>query len=175
MLAGAMLGVALPPPASAGNSPLEYGAFVINHEIVLPGTPEVIFDAITGDISGWWDHTFSESPARFVIEPKPGGAFWEIFDDTGDGARHATVIYAERGKRLRFVGPLGLSGKALHMVHTYEFLPEGDDSTRLQVTVRASGEVTEDLAKIVDGVWHHFLFEQFKPYVEAGKHLKKGK
>jgi hypothetical protein len=26
----------------------------------------------------------------------------------------------------------------------------------------------------MDAVWRHFLFERFKPYVEAGKHLKKG-
>ena len=29
------------------------------------------------------------------------------------------------------------------------------------------------LAKTVDSVWKHFLFDQLKPYVEQGKHRKK--
>ena len=161
-------------PAAAEHEPLEVGAFSVTHELVLPGAPDVIYDAITGDLSGWWDHSFSDEPASFVLEPTPGGGFWEIFDDSGDGVRHATVIYAERGKWLRFDGPLGLSGKALQMVHTYKFTPVGEDSTRLEVTVRAAGEMTAGWAETVDGAWHHFLFERFKPYVEAGKHLQKG-
>jgi hypothetical protein len=83
------------------------------------------------------------------------------------------VIYAQHGKFLRFDGPLGLSGKALHMVHTYEFTHVGADSTRLKVTVRASGEMEAGWAETVDGVWWHFLVEQFKPYVESGAHLRR--
>jgi hypothetical protein len=161
-------------PAAAEHKPLEVGAFNVTHELVLPGAPEVIYDAITGDLSGWWDHSFSDEPASFVLEPTPGGGFWEIFDDSGDGVRHATVIFAERGKWLRFEGPLGFSGKAVHIVYTYKFTPVGEDSTRLNLDVRAAGEIEEGWAETMDAVWHHFLFERFKPYVEAGKHLKKG-
>jgi uncharacterized protein YndB with AHSA1/START domain len=159
--------------ADAEHRELKTGAFAVEHELVLPGAPETIYDAITGDISEWWDHSFTESPKKFYIEAKPGGGFWEIFDDSGDGVLHATVIYAERGKFLRFDGPLGLSGKALHMVHTYEFNHAGTDSTRLKVTVQASGEMEDGLAETVDKVWWHFLVEQFKPYVESGEHLRR--
>ncbi len=89
----------------------EYGVFSFEKELTLPGSPEVIYHAITGDISGWWDHSFSSSPAKFYIEPRPGGGFYEIIDESGDGVLHATVIYAQRGKLLRFDGPLGFSGK----------------------------------------------------------------
>lgn len=160
-------------PSAAGTRELKTGAFVVEHELVLPGAPETIYDAITGDISGWWDHSFSRSPAEFYIEAKPGGGFWEIFDESGDGVKHATVIFAQRGKVLRFDGPLGLSGRAIHMVHTYEFSHVGADSTRLKVSVHACGEIEEGLADTVDQVWWHFLVEQFKPYVEAGKHLER--
>ena len=150
-----------------------YGTFSFEHQLTFPGTPEIIFDAITGDISGWWDHSFSKKPFKFFIEPKPGGGFWEIFDEQGNGVLHATVIYAERGKTLRFDGPLGLSGKAIKMVHTYNFKKAGIDSTFLTLSVHASGEIDEGIDKVVEKVWHHFLFEQFKPYIEAGKHLLK--
>jgi uncharacterized protein YndB with AHSA1/START domain len=158
--------------AAAEHRVLATGAFAVEHELVLPGAPETIYDAITGDISEWWDHSFSESPKKFYIEAEPGGGFWEVFDDSGDGVLHATVIFAQRGKLLRFEGPLGLSGKAIQMVHTYEFSHAGTDSTRLIVTVRASGEMEEGLAGKVDEVWWHFLVGRFKPYVESGKHLR---
>ena len=60
---------------------VKYDVFSFDEEVTLPGTPEIIFDAVTGDINGWWDHSISENPKKFYIEPKPGGGFWEIFDD----------------------------------------------------------------------------------------------
>lgn len=145
------------------------GVFSFDMGLTLPGSPEMIYDAMTGDISGWWDHHFSESPKRLYIEPKPGGGFYEIFNDSGDGVKHATVILAERGKHLRFDGPLGLSGYAIQIVTSYDFEPVGSDSTRLKVSVHAAGEVKEGWPETVEKVWHHFIFERFKPYVESGK------
>jgi len=153
-------------------SEANYNVFSFDKEVTLPGTPEIIFDAVTGDISGWWDHSFSENPKKFYIEPKPGGGFWEIFDDEGNGVLHATVIYADRGKMLRFDGPFGLSGKAIKVVTTYEFELVGTDSTLFKVSVHAAGEVDEGVGDIVESVWEHFIFEQFKPYIESGKHLE---
>ena len=58
-----------------------YDIFSFEKIVNLPGTPEDIFDAATGDISGWWDHSFSGNPKKFYLEAKPGGGFYEIFDD----------------------------------------------------------------------------------------------
>jgi uncharacterized protein YndB with AHSA1/START domain len=150
----------------------KYDVFSFNKEVTLPGTPEIIFDAVTGDISGWWDHSMSEEPREFYIEPFPGGGFYEIFDDEGNGVLHARVIYAERGKLLRFDGPLGLSGKAIQVVTTYQFEPVGTDSTLFKLSVHAAGEVDEGIPAIVEKVWEHFIFEQLEPYIKAGKHLE---
>ncbi|MGD9899503.1 MAG: hypothetical protein AB7T22_10305 [Calditrichaceae bacterium] len=144
-----------------------YGVFSFEQQLTLPGTPDLVYDAITGDISEWWDHSFSESPLRFYIDPKPGGGFYEIFDESGNGVLHATVIYANRGKALRFDGPLGLSGKAVQMVTTYMFDAAGSDSTTLKVSVHVAGEVDEGLRETVKAVWHHFIFERFGPYMET--------
>src|SRR5512139_3819440 len=78
-----------PPPAQA---PLP---FSFHLSVMLPGTAEEIFDAATGDISGWWDHTFSQRPKALILEPKVGGHFLELFDDQGNGAQHAEVIYCQ--------------------------------------------------------------------------------
>ncbi len=153
-----------------GETP-KYGTFSFSKELKLPGHPTEIYDAITGDLSAWWDHTFSKKPAKFYLDPKPGGGFYEIFDQEGNGVLHATVIYADRGKMLRFDGPLGLSGRAIHMVFTYTFKSIQPDSTLLTLSVHAAGE-TGDFQPVVEKVWDHFLFERFKPYVESGAYKK---
>ena len=150
------------------------GAFQIQQEVILAAKPEVAFDAATGDISAWWDHSFSAHPRKLYIEAKPGGGFFEIFDDAGNGALHATVIYADRGKLLRFAGPLGLSGEAVDVVTTYEFLPD-PAGTKLRLTVNIAGQIDEATARAVDSVWHHFLVERLKPYIDSGAYLKRGK
>ena len=150
---------------------LKTGAFAFEIEVKLLGSTNLIYDAISGDISGWWDHTFSKQPKKFHIETKPGGGFWEIFDEEGNGVKHAEVIYADRGKLLRFDGPLGLSGQAIKVVTTYTFTESGADSTLLKVSVRGSGELAEGTSGIVYKVWKHFILDRFKNYIESGKHL----
>jgi hypothetical protein len=159
-------------PLMAQEDKPKYDVFSFEQQLTLPGTTTQIYDAITGDISGWWDHSFSEKPYKLYIDAIPGGGFYEIFNAGGDGVKHATVIYSDRGKMLRFDGPLGLSGKAIQMVTTYEFFEAGPDSTTLKLSVHASGEIEEGLAEKVDSVWHHFLFERFKPYIETGQYKK---
>lgn len=149
---------------------LKYGAFSFELSLTLPGSSETIYDAISGDISGWWDHSFSKKPYKLYLEAKPGGGFYEIFDESGDGALHATVIYAKRGKILRFTGPLGLSGNAIDLVNTYTLEAVAGDSTNLTLSVHGAGEIQEGWPELVENVWRHFLFEQFSPYM---KKLKK--
>lgn len=159
--------------ASAEVKNVPVSGFTFMNSIVLPGTPNDIFDGFTGDIKAWWDHSWSENPTALYIEPKAGGGFYEIFDDSGHGALHATVITADRGKLLRMEGPLGLAGRALTMVQTLEFTPRGADSTSVTLTVNATGQIEEGLPQTVEQVWHHFLVERFKPYVESGRYLDK--
>lgn len=145
-----------------------FGAFDFSLQVVLPGSPETVFDTVTGDISPWWDHTFSPKPHRLFIEPEPGGGFWEIFDEAGNGVLHARVIVADRGKILRFSGPLGLSGQAIQLVCTYTLEPVGKGETRLRLDVHGAGELNPpNIGEIVEGVWRHFLFDRLKSYMEG--------
>jgi hypothetical protein len=159
-------------PVRAEPRPLNVEAWSFVLSLTLPGTPDEVFDAITGDISGWWDHSFSEKPARLFVEPKVGGGFYEYFDDQGNGARHAVVTYVDRPKVLRMEGALGLAGNAFQGVYTYTFLPAADDSTMLRLDVQAAGHLEPGWDKVVESVWRHFLIEQFKPYLESGAHRK---
>jgi hypothetical protein len=152
--------------APAQNAPPQpaFGTFAFTDTVRLAGTPAAVYDAITGDVTGWWDHSFSKHPYKMYIEPKPGGGFYEIFSADGDGVLHATVTAAHRGVLLRFVGPLGLAGRAVEMVTTWNFTASEKDSTMLVIAVSAAGDVNEGLGKLVRGVWHHFLVERFIPY-----------
>ena len=158
-------------PASADLTVSEGGrTFTSEHEVILPGDPITNYDVWNGDISGWWDHTFSDSPKALYIEARPGGRFMEIFDDEGNGVVHANVIYAERGKLLRMSGPLAFSGQPIEIVMNLQF-EEHESGTLLLATINGFGPLEDGWAQAIDQVWHHFLFERLKPYVEAGKHL----
>jgi uncharacterized protein YndB with AHSA1/START domain len=164
--------VTLGSAAQAEVKLLAYGGYSVELEVILPVSPNVAYDAATGDIGAWWDHSFSQHPKRLYIEAKPGGGFYEVFDDSGNGVQHAVVNYADRGKLLRFTGPLGFSGNALDAVITYEFKPEGS-GTRMHVIVNMVGQISNEDAQAADQVWHHFIAERLKAYIESGDYLKK--
>lgn len=152
----------------------EVGGFDLAQKLVVRGTPTQVYDMITGDLTPWWDHTFSAHPKALYIEPWPGGGFYEIFDDEGNGVRHATVTWAERGKRLRFEGPLGLSGNATTFVCTYDLAAQGADSTAIAFSASVAGKVEKGWPEGVDGVWRHFLVERLLPYAGTDAALRRG-
>ncbi len=159
--------VLIPCRAAAEIAPAEVGAFSIVNSVTLPCSPLEAYDAMTGDISGWWDHHLSAEPAALLIEPRPGGGFREEFGDGEDGVRHAVVIHADRGVRLTMEGPLGLSGFAITMVTTYEFTAVGD-GTKVTVTANLSGQIEPGWDEAVDRTWRHFLNDRLLPYVKGG-------
>ncbi|MBK9387682.1 MAG: SRPBCC domain-containing protein [Planctomycetes bacterium] len=140
--------------------------------VALPGSPFEVFDAFTGDVKPWWDHSFSGNPAELVIEPKIGGSFREVYDEKGNGCEHARITHVQRGTMLRMVGPLGLAGKGIELEMVFRFDQDGE-TTNLKLEVHALGKLTPELAKIVQKVWHHFLVERFEPYLKSGKHREK--
>ncbi len=159
-------------------SDLSVSAFALEQEVVVPGDANAAFDAFTGDILPWWDHHYSPEPLALVIDPRPGGHFYETFDEEGNGVIHATVTLARRGSELIFRGPLGFGAMGVHfdMVHRVTFVEEptedGGVRTRVAVAVHGLGEIQDGWAQAVQGVWKHFLVEQFEPYVSSGKHLE---
>ena len=158
LLAPLTLGLAVASPRSSatGVERFEPLGFRFQLDVEVPLAPEAAFDAFTGDVSPWWDHRMSEEPTRFEIEPAAGGAFVEIFDESGAGLHHAQVTWAQRGKRLVFRGPLGFHGRAVDMVHSFDF-EATEAGTRLTARVHGLGEFEESEPAVVEAVWEHFL------------------
>jgi len=146
----------------------EVRAFEITKQVLLPGTPMDAWNALTGDISGWWDHTFSKDPVSFRIEPFVGGHFIEETGPMGAGVIHGDVIYALPGKKLVLDGPLGFIDYAVQTVHSFSFDDNGDGTTTLSLRLGFVGEYQDGWAEALDVVWDHFLVERLKVYMEAG-------
>jgi len=140
--------------------------FEVYHEVHLPVSPMVAWEAATGDISGWWDHTMSGDPHALVIEPVVGGLFREEFDAAGHGVVHARVIHAKPGERLTYAGPLGFNGYPLESVISLVFVPEKDgEGTLLKVICRGSGWIEEGWVAAIDQVMHHFYAVRLVGYL----------
>lgn len=50
--------------------------FSFNKEVTLPRTPTQIFNAATGDISGWWDHSL-KIPKSFLLRQNQVEDSWK--------------------------------------------------------------------------------------------------
>ena len=133
-----------------------------------PGAPAATFDLFTGDVSPWWDHTFAAKPLKLVLEPKPGGGFYEIFDEAGNGVKHAEVLVALRGEELVFRGPLGFGRMGVHLdfVHRVTFAADGE-GTKITLSVHGAGEVAEGVPEMVQKTWEHFLIERFQAHAQT--------
>jgi uncharacterized protein YndB with AHSA1/START domain len=153
----------------------EVQGFRTRIEVSIQAPRAEVFDAATGDVSPWWDHTFwPERPAELRIEPIFGGVFYERFEEGSDnGVIHASIIGVLAPQMLRMDGPLGLAGRGFQLVTTWT-LEEAEDgaATDFIVDLSMNGEVDAELAGIVRSVWVHFIEARLKPYVEAGCHLE---
>jgi len=154
---------------AAAAEPVPTGSFQFRFSVEMPGTAVEVFDAATGDISGWWDHSMSVNPVELVIEPVPGGRFLEIMDRDGGGVVHATVTQVQRGKMLRMVGPMGLAGHAIHMVTTWTLEQPTENTTTFTVEVHAAGEVHEGWGDVVEKTWRHFIEGRLLPHLQEEK------
>ena len=174
MMGALGLGQAEAEPVDGVPEPFAPQGFTAQVRVEIDAPREAVFAAATGDVSGWWDHTFSGGPAELAIEPEFGGRFYERFENGAeDGVLHAMVIYVDAPRSLRLDGPLGLSGKAVHKVAT-RTLEEADGGTVFTVDLAMSGQIDAPTAGIVTDVWRHFIGARLKPYVEAGCHERPG-
>ena len=154
-------------------SEFEVLGFRTTQTIEINAPREAVWDAATGDVLPWWDHTYSGGPAELVIEPTFGGRFYERFEaGSDDGMLHAEVIFANAPQTLRLHGPLGLTGRSYNLVTSWTLEATDDGRTLFTVDLAMHGEIDENLAGIVHGVWTHFIGTRLKTYMETGCYLE---
>lgn len=129
--------------------------FTSRHVVTVALTPQAAYDRFV-NIGTWWDgaHTYSGDARKLTLIPRPGGAWTEALGG-GDFVEHARVIFAQRGKTLRFSGCLGpLQQMGVSCVMTATFAAEGA-GTKVTFTTTAGGYFPGGAAQIaapVDGV-----------------------
>jgi uncharacterized protein YndB with AHSA1/START domain len=145
--------------------------FAIRQTVAVTADPDRAWAALV-DVGKWWDkdHTYSGDSANLTIDPRPQGCWCEKLPGKA-GVAHMTVVNANPGKILRFVGGLGpLQAMAVSGVMTWTFRP-ADKGTAVEVAYVVGGYNRggfKDLAPGVDGVVRDQL-ERYQRYVDTGK------
>lgn len=157
-------------PAGAEVTRSEAGGFVSTHQLVIAAPPEKVWDTIARPAS-WWnkDHSYSGDSANLSVDPRPGGCWCEKL--AGGSVEHARVLYADRGKVLRFAGAFGpLQSGAVTGTLTFALKPQGQ-GTAVTISYVVGGFHPNGLtsfAQPVDGVFAAQL-PALKRAAEAGK------
>jgi uncharacterized protein YndB with AHSA1/START domain len=157
-------------PAASEVTKSEPGGFVSTHRLVIAAPPERVWDTIARP-SLWWskDHSYTGDAANLSIDPRPGGCWCEKL--AGGAIEHARVIYADRGKVLRFDGAFGpLQSGAVTGTLTFALKAEGQ-RTAVTVTYVVGGYHPSGLsgfAQAVDGVFAAQLLALKKAAEQGG-------
>ena len=151
--------------------PFEVQGFRTTQTITIEAPRDEVWEAATGDVSPWWDHTFKADRVELVIEAEFGGRFYERFRHGEEsGALHADIIYVDAPSELRMHGPLGLQGRSYDLVINWTLEEADAETTSFTVDLSMHGEIDAELAGVVHGVWTHFIAGRLKTYVEGGCH-----
>lgn len=137
-------------------------------EATIGAPPSRVFEALTREVSAWWGAPYLIGKAqRLVLEPRLGGRFYEEWAD-GAGALWGTVTELEEDKLLEVTGPVGMGGPVVGRVR-FTLAPQGAAGTRLSLSHRGFGAVTEKTGAEYKGGWTDLLATRLKAYVETGK------
>jgi len=150
-----LLATAFALPAHAEVKDATAAGFTVENAVLIPASPERVWQAMTADIDQWWpkDHSWWGKAATLSIDARAGGCFCEIAG--AQQAQHLQVVFVDPQKTLRMTGGLGpMQGMGLHGVAEWTLQAEGT-STRVTWRYRAGGYSPDDLsalAPVVDKV-----------------------
>jgi DNA-binding transcriptional ArsR family regulator len=125
-------------------------------EVFVDAVPWKVFDALTVNVAAWWGppHLRSADASNLVLEPQPGGRFYEEWGHR-QGALRGFVTAIRQDERLELGGPLFAgAGDARLGFH----LENREGGTLMTVSSRdVSGDVIDDLFRV-----------RLKAFVERG-------
>ncbi|MEZ5559817.1 MAG: SRPBCC domain-containing protein [Pseudomonadales bacterium] len=147
--------------------------FVVANELLLDGSPERVYQAITGEVASWWDgrHSWSGDAANFSMDPRAGGCFCERLP-AGGSVEHMRVVFASPGHLLRLSGGLGpLQGMGVSGSMDFALAAaDRPDQTRLAFRYVVSGYPAgglDGMAEPVDSVLSGQL-QRLAAYLRTG-------
>jgi hypothetical protein len=78
-------------------------------ELFLNAPLEEAWHKLVHEVDGWWAHCYKPG-STVLIEPWPGGRFWERFADGVNGGVYANVVYVEPPYVLKCSGNWAMPG-----------------------------------------------------------------
>lgn len=147
---------------------VQEGSFHIEQEILIRAPRQKVWSSVL-DVQGWWSHHFAEKSARMILEPFPGGRFYE---DSPEGVKalFGIVTYLKAPEVIRFSGPLGMNRLPLNSVYEFRLDPSGDSGTTLKLSHRAHGLLDPEWEKSHTEGWQE-LWTHLKAFIEEGKRV----
>jgi uncharacterized protein YndB with AHSA1/START domain len=123
----------------------------IHKEVEIAAPVEIVFESVLEEL-GPGSEMPDGKPFPMKIEPWPGGRwFRDLGNNTGHLWGHVQVI--KPPTLLELCGPMFMSYPAVSHVQ-YRLVAEGR-GTRLKITHRALGQITEEHLQGVGGGWEH--------------------
>ena len=130
----------------------------VRQSVTVPLSQEQAFELFVEEFGSWWpleSHHIGEHPARqVIIEPREGGRWYER-DESGAECEWGRVLIVERPARILL---------AWHLSPRWEFDPDPERATEIEVTFEAQGEGSTIVALEHRG---------FEVLAEAGPELRK--
>ena len=142
----------------------------IEQEVVIAAEPERVFEAMTDGVNSWWAHGYESPRSTVHLEPQAGGRFYEDFGPGRGSAYFATVTYCDRGKKLRLMGPMGMSGPVVGTMN-FDLEPEAG-GTRVKLSHQIMGAVDEETRQGYTSGWRELLGVHLRRFVEEGKSFR---
>ncbi|MGD9688971.1 MAG: SRPBCC domain-containing protein [Phycisphaerales bacterium] len=143
------------------------GSFHIEQEVTLRVPLERAWAGLL-DVAGWWCCHFADRGARVVLEPFPGGRFFEESPE-GPRALFGTVVYIKAPEIIRLHGPLGMGRLPVTSTYDWSLEPMGDPgATRLKLSHRAFGLLDPEWQQSHEEGWKS-LWVRLAALVERGE------
>jgi hypothetical protein len=79
------------------------------YELFLNAPIDLCWQRMVHEVDGWWAHCYKPG-STVIIEPFPGGRWWERFADGVNGSLWGHVVYIEPPRILKVVGQFALPG-----------------------------------------------------------------
>lgn len=140
-------------------------------ELFLSAPVETVWQKMVLEVDGWWAHCYKPG-STVLIEPFPGGRFWERFADGVNGGLYATVVYCEPPYIIKTVGQMAMPG--IGMSSGVWRLAEQDGGTLLKATGQMIGILDVALMKERKG-GSQSLLEALIKWVDHGEHVVREK
>jgi len=138
----------------------------IRLEVELSASTDRVFQALTGEIDGWWSYRIA-ADSRMHLEPHVGGRFYESFE-RGGGTLYAFVTYIKPGEEIRLSGSMGLVEEEANNSIYFKLQSVSPNKTLLKLTHRFVGRVSVTTVDIFKRSWVELLTHYLKTFINTG-------